>query len=323
MLSTEDFSKKQILFVFFNAGEKLSFSNDNLVVRDKDNKIKFQCTCYRLFLVMAVGNGSITSGLIQRAKKFGFSIVFLTQGMKPYQSIGNALDGNTLLHRAQYEYKGLDIAKHITANKMRNQRQQLMRIRSKNDLQKEAIAHITEYLEALPAAENLHALMGYEGSASRVYFAAFFSNVAWKRRAPRTKCDMVNCVLDIGYSLLFSFIDALLNCYGFDTYCGVMHTEFYMRKSLVCDIVEPFRCLIDAQVKKAVNLKQCKEEDFYIDNGRYTLRWEKNADYIAWLSKPVMEHKSQIHAYIQSYYRAFMKHKPIEAYPVFLLEDEP
>lgn len=319
MLSKDDFAKKQILFVFFNAGEKLSFRNDNLVIRDKDNKIKFQCTCYRLFLVFAVGNGSITSGLMQRAKKFGFNIVFMTQGLRPYQSLGNALDGNTLLHRTQYEYKGLDIAKHITANKMENQRRQLLRLRNKNELQREAIAHISDYLEALPSAENLHALMGYEGSASRVYFSAFFSNVVWMRRAPRTKCDIVNATLDMGYTLLFSFIDALLGCYGFDTYCGVMHTEFYMRKSLVCDLVEPFRCLIDAQVRKAISLKQCKEADFTIDNGRYMLKWEKNPDYISWLSKPLMEYKTEIHAYIQSYYRAFMKHKPISEYPVFRL----
>ena len=90
-----------------------------------------------------------------------------------------------------------------------------------------------------------------------------------------------------------------------------------MRKSLVCDLVEPFRVLIDAQIRKAINLKQCSEDDFIIDNGRYILKYEKNAEYISWLAKPIMEHKSDLHSYIQAYYRAFMKHKPESDFPVY------
>ena len=317
MISAGDFKKKQIVFVFFNKGEKLSFSNDNFTVRDADGKIRFQCTCYRLFLVFAVGHGSITSGLIQRSKKFGFSIVMMNQGMRPYQSIGFALEGNTQLRRAQYEYDSLDLARHITANKIRNQQNMLRSIRYKNEYQIEAIVQMDSYMASIPGTSSLQELLGIEGNAARVYFRNYFNNVQWKRRAPRTKCDMVNAVLDIGYTVLFSFVDALLNCFGFDVYCGVMHTNFYMRKSLVCDIVEPFRVLIDAQVRKAINLKQCAEEDFIVDNGRYMLRWEKNAEYISWLAKPIIENKAEIHAYIQSYYRAFMKHKSADEFPVF------
>ena len=320
MISAGDFEKKQIVFVFFNQGEKLSFSNDNFVVRNSDGKVKFQCTCYRLFLVFAVGHGSITSGLIQRARKFGFSIVLMNQNMRPYQVIGAQLEGNTVLHKAQYDYDSIDIAKHITSNKIRNQGETIRCIRNKNELQMEAIQLLKSYANKTWDCVSLQELMGVEGAASRVYFPNFFNNYPWERRAPRTKFDMINSVLDIGYTILFSFIESLLNCYGFDTYCGVMHRNFYMRKSLVCDIVEPFRCLIDYQVRKAINLRQCKEEDFLIENGQYRLRWEKNADYISWIAKPLIESKSEIHAYVQSYYRCFMKHKPAKEFPVYSFE---
>lgn len=46
MISALDFKKKQIVFVLFNEGEKMSFSNDNIVIKTPDNKIKFQCSCY-------------------------------------------------------------------------------------------------------------------------------------------------------------------------------------------------------------------------------------------------------------------------------------
>lgn len=319
MLSSADFSKKQIVFVFFNQGEKLSFSNDNFVVRNAEGKIKFQCTCYRLFLVFAIGHGSITSGLIQRSKKFGFSVVMMTQGFRPYQEIGFSLEGNTVLRKLQYSYDSLDLARHITLNKMKNQQALLKGLRNKNEKQKEAIALIESYMKAVPKTTSLQELMGLEGCASRVYFPNYFNNTVWTRRSPRTKCDMPNALLDIGYTILFSFVDALLNCYGFDTYCGVMHRNFYMRKSLVCDIVEPFRVLIDEQIRKAINLKRCKAEDFMTDRGRYTLKWEKNAEYIAWMAEPIMERKTELHTYIQAYYRAFMKQRPADDFPVFEL----
>ena len=82
MLNANDFKKKQIIFLFTNAGEKLSFSNDNIVVKDKEGKIKYQSTCYRLFMICVIGNISITSGLIQRSKKFGFSISMIMQEMR-------------------------------------------------------------------------------------------------------------------------------------------------------------------------------------------------------------------------------------------------
>ena len=57
-----------------------------------------------------------------------------------------------------------------------------------------------------------------------------FSNVSWKGRKPRIKCDYVNVTLDIGYNLLFNMVDSLLQVYGFDVYCGIYHKEFYMIK---------------------------------------------------------------------------------------------
>ncbi len=317
MFTAPDFSKKQIVFVLFNEGEKMAFSNDNLVIKEANGKIKFQCTCYRLFIVFAVGHTSITTALIQKAQKFGFYIALMTPGFRLYSVIGAGKDGNTLLHKKQYGYDGLEIAKVITMNKMQNQKQELMAVRNKSEAVKTAIISITEYIEKVPDTDTLNELMGLEGLASRVYFRNHFNNILWKGRQPRIKRDYVNSVLDIGYTLLFAYIDALLLSYGFDTYYGVMHRQFYMRKSLVCDIVEPFRPLIDHEVKKAINLRQISEEHFVIINHQYRLKWEKSSDYVKILMKPLIDNKESIFVYVQSYYRAFMKELPPDMFPTF------
>ena len=61
MLNANDFKKKQIIFLFTNVGEKLSFSNDNIVVKDKEGKIKYQSTCYRLFMICVINASNIVS----------------------------------------------------------------------------------------------------------------------------------------------------------------------------------------------------------------------------------------------------------------------
>ena len=315
MFSSPDFAQKQVIFVLCNEGEKLAFSNDNLVVKDSEGNVKLQCTCYRLFMVFAVGHISVTSALIQKAQKFGFFIALMTPGFRLYSIIGACKDGNTLLHRRQYAYSGLGIAKVITANKMTNQLCELKTIRSKNGYTVDAIASIKGYIEKLTGVSTLNELMAYEGLASKLYFRCHFDNVDWQGRQPRIKRDYVNSALDIGYTLLFTFIDALLSCFGFDTYCGVMHTQFYMRKSLVCDIVEPFRPIIDHALKKAINLGQVQEDDFINMNGRFNLKWENSAKYVQIFMAPLIERKQQLFEYVQAYYRAFMKQAPESEFP--------
>ncbi len=317
MIDVDDFKKKQILILVPMAGDKLSFSNDNVIVKDADGNVKHQSTCYRLFMICIVGNITITSGLIQRAKKFGFSMCFMTQSMKLYETIGARLEGNTLLRKNQYSYSDIEIGRHIIENKIYNQRAVLKKQRSQLPFVQEGIDMLDEYALKVREKSDSSAIMGVEGTASKVYFSRHFNNVKWNGRQPRIKRDYINSALDIGYTMLFNFIDAILSVYGFDAYYGVFHKNFYMRKSLVCDVIEPFRVIIDYQLRKAINLGQCKEEDFEIHNGKWVLKWKCNAKYLGIFMEVILEYKEDIFKYIQMYYRAFMKRREVSQFPIF------
>ncbi len=117
--------------------------------------------------------------------------------------------------------------------------------------------------------------------------------------------------------MIFNIIESLLLCYGFDIYKGVLHKNFYMRKSLVCDLIEPFRVIIDLQVRKGINLKQFKEEDFLIFNNQYVLKWEKSREYTAIFLRCIMDYKEDIFIYIQNYYRHYINKKTYPKYIPF------
>ena len=319
MLNANDFKKKQIVFLFTNEGDKLSFLNDNIIVKNKEGGIKYQSTCYRLFMICVVGNISITSGLIQRSKKFGFSICLMTTTFKVYEILGARMEGNTLLRKHQYEYTENDIGREIEQNKIKNQSQILKNIRGKNQIMKEGIELLDKMVVQLEQQLEYLEVMGIEGNAARVYFSRVFDNVDWKGRKPRIKNDYVNVTLDIGYTMLFNIVDAILQVYGFDTYYGVFHKCFYMRKSLVCDLMEPIRPVVDYQVRKSINLGQCKENDFEVINNRWCLKYKSNPQYIQFLMNAILEYKDDIFLYIQQYYRFFMKRKSVSEIPVFII----
>lgn len=68
MLEVTDFNKKQIVVFMPARGDKLSYKNDNMIIKDVEGIIKYQHTCYRIFMLLIIGDCSLTTGLIRRAK---------------------------------------------------------------------------------------------------------------------------------------------------------------------------------------------------------------------------------------------------------------
>lgn len=319
MLSLPDFKNKNIIICFSIEGQKISLRNDNVIIADAESNILIQATCHRIFSLWIVGHSTITTVLMQKSRKHGFSIFLLSLGFRPNGVLNNTTEGNFLLRRKQYAYTGTSIASHLVANKIRNQQALLKSVRRKSLSLRDSILLLENYIVNCIKSSDYKSIMGIEGAASRIFFTEWFHELPWKGRKPRTKIDIINAVLDIGYTYLFNLIDCMLNLYGFDIYQGVYHKNFYMRKSLVCDLVEPFRCIIDQLIKKAFNLKQVNEDHFNVVDGRYLLKIEQNKAYAKWIMNGILEYKLEIFNYVQSYYRAFMREKATDEYPEFLI----
>lgn len=317
MLSLPDFREKNIVICFANDGQKVSFKNDNLIIKGEDENILLQATCHKIFALWIIGHAIVTTGLLERSKKFAFPVLMLTYGHRPYGIWNCPAEGNYVLRKKQYDYKLPEIAQHLIHNKINNQISLLKSIRNKPEELKADIDRMTGYMEQIKPEADLHALLGTEGIATRVFFNHWFNGIDWHGRKPRIKCDILNVMLDIGYTYLFYFMEAMLNLYGFDLYQGVYHRCFYQRKSLVCDLVEPFRCIIDKQVKRGYSLGQINEKDFDERKGQYFLKPDRNKDYARMLLGVILERKEEIFNYVQQYYRCFMRQKPVNEYPVF------
>ena len=312
MMSRPDFMAKQVLVLDSDNSKKFKFSNQNLQLIDENNKIEFQHPCCKIFLIFIVGEFSITSVLIKNFRKYGVPVIFLNYSLKCYFSISTENKGNFLLREKQYLNKtDFNIAKKLIENKIHNQLILMKSVRYKTVQEKEAVSSIENYIDKISTVSNSNELLGIEGNSSKLFFETYFKNMGFIGRKPRCKIDIYNVLLDIGYTYLFNFIEANLELYGFDTYYGVFHKLFYQRKSLVCDIMEPFRCIIDKRLRKSFNLKQINPEEFDFKNGQYFVKRDFNKKYTQIFLKEILLYKEEIFLFIQSYYRSFIREKQI------------
>jgi CRISPR-associated protein Cas1 len=315
MLSLPDFKEKQLLFAHAEWGSKssLRFANDNIVF-SKEGKVVNRASCHKVFAVFITGDLAVTSRLLEEAGKHAISLFFLRNNFELYAPFSAAAEGNYLLRMKQYslsEDEEFRVSKMLVKNKAENQ-VRLLKSRDKTENWKRYLA---DALMRISGASTNHELLGIEGELSRNFFTRYFKEIRWYRRMPRVKPDAPNFLLDMGYTYLFNLVDALLRLHGFDTYKGIYHRLFFQRKSLTCDLVEPFRCIIDHELLKAYNLKQVDESDFMVVGKGVSLPFKNQRKYAAIFLSAIMEHKEEIFSFVHDFYRFMMD--PKNAFPKF------
>ena len=274
----------------------------------------------KLLALFIIGHITVTTPLIDKCKKYGVAIVVMKPNLRPVFFWANSAEANYLLRKRQFDFSPNDITigKALVYNKILNQKVNLQKTRKKDEATKEAIGQCDAALNTISDITEYNHLMGIEGTVAKSFFAAYFQQYNWKGRHPRMKSDILNVTLDIGYTILFNYMESFLRMFGFDLYVGVYHRLWFKRKSLVCDLIEPFRCIIDHTTLLAFNRKQFSEKDFTLIKQEYRLKYEKCSDYYRVFYDALIEKKSDVFKYVQQYYnRCFMGCKSTQEYPIF------
>jgi CRISPR-associated protein Cas1 len=127
---------------------------------------------------------------------------------------------------------------------------------------KEKIRRATGMMEAhfqkLSNAHGLREIMKVEADVGKLYyptFAAVFrpelefhSRNSRRTYRPTDATDVINALLNYGFSILYAEVAKQLNALGLDCYVGFYHKTHESRVPLVYDMIEPFRHLIDRSV---------------------------------------------------------------------------
>ena len=97
-----------------------------------------------------------------------------------------------------------------------------------------------------------------EASAARIYFQALFGP-----GFSRDDDTPVNAALNYGYSILLSAVSREIVSRGYLTQCGICHRNEYNQFNLSCDLMEPFRPIVDRLVFDNIG-DSFEKEDRYL-----------------------------------------------------------
>lgn len=94
-----------------------------------------------------------------------------------------------------------------------------------------------------------------EGHAAKVYFNALFG----KDFTRANKENPINIALNYGYTILLSAFNRAIVSSGYLTQLGIWHDNEFNDFNFGCDLMEPFRPLVDAIVLNMEDLDQFKK----------------------------------------------------------------
>lgn len=123
----------------------------------------------------------------------------------------------------------------IVTEKIRNQAGVLRAAGRENEADK-----LTGYIGEIEFGD----VTNREGHAAKVYFNGLFGMDFVRRASP----DPINAALDYGYGIILSAFNREVTANGYLTQFGLFHDNVFNQFNLSCDLMEPYRPLIDKRV---------------------------------------------------------------------------
>ncbi len=211
------------------------------------------------------GKVNLSSELIKTLAESGVDILFTTPTGKPVARVVSAKAGGTAENRyEQYrsleDGRGVAVAKLVILGKIRNQMSNI-RYYSKSRRMNEVISSklydiyrlIKEKFERLQDEEfeDLNSarkrLLAYEGECANYYWDGIkLALDDWNFEGRNQKSnDPVNMCLNVAYNMLMGQMWKYVLRFGLDPFMGYIHVERPGKLSLVFDLMEPFRPMVD------------------------------------------------------------------------------
>lgn len=206
---------------------KLSYSNECIVIEQDNVTLTFPLSEIDV-LVVDNCQSVITTALINKLIESHIDTLMCDKKHMPDARLSD-LNGNVngtgrILEQISWDATTKDSAwLQIVMNKMHNQ----------IELSESMCGGIVK----MPCSSNID---NNEGILARMYFAKLFG-----RGFVRHAKDDINFMLNYGYSLLLSMFAKIIVTHGYLTQLGLHHCSKTNNYNFVCDIMEPFRPVVD------------------------------------------------------------------------------
>lgn len=108
------------------------------------------------------------------------------------------------------------------------------------------IERISELLKEIKSNDKTNR----EAIAAKYFFTGIYGTMFTRKRKSE---DEINAALNYGYTIIMAAIARMLAMYGFNTILGIHHESYMNNYNLACDLMEPFRPLVDICVYENID----------------------------------------------------------------------
>lgn len=213
---------------------RISYKNNFLVVKQENDEKYIHLSEIDTIIVDSV-SVSISAYLLREIANNKINIIFCDEKHNPFGELTPyySKHNSSKMIKKQISWKQKDKDKiwtEIVKNKILNQALLLKKVSSeKYDL-------VFSYINEVVYGDKTNR----EGHAAKVYF-----NSLYGKSFVRNADDSINSALNYGYALLLSTINKEVINDGYLTQLGLHHKNEFNEFNLSCDLMEPFRVLID------------------------------------------------------------------------------
>jgi len=258
----------------------LSLDGENVVIKKNEN-VAMRLPLHNLENIICFGFQGASPALMGACAERNIGLCFLTPHGRFLARVIGKIKGNVLLRKKQYlisenQEESVRIAASFLIGKIFNCRKVIERTLRDHamlvdvDPLTDASKSIKESMLAIKGCKTIDDLMGFEGSAAKIYFGVFDQSILqqrdsfyFKERSRRPPLDNLNAVLSFLYTLLTSEVTSALETVGLDPYVGFLHQDRPGRPSLALDLMEELRPVFaDRLALSLINRKQITGKGF-------------------------------------------------------------
>jgi len=261
-------------------GHSISVKNSKIILKDchdpfsEPDKEEWFVKNMPYEKIVLSGKGYISTEALSLLSQNNRNVILLDNQGKPITFCNGMMDSLTATkyRMAQYDTFRDEPKRQYLAKQI---------IFAKKESQLKLLKLIGSGVVSLPEKEHL---------ASKIYFQEFakfipkkygFSsrNQSFIRTSKNNATDVINALLNYGYSVLAGEISKFVCGIGLDPYFGFMHKSHNGFQPLVYDLIEPFRWLVDYTIFQMANFKDFKsriklKEFAYTREGKVVLEYD-------------------------------------------------
>jgi CRISPR-associated protein Cas1 len=232
-------------------GSFLGMQKGCYILKDKNGNVEqYPQFSNQIKEVILKSGNTVSVGALANFGFWNIDVIILTQKGMPVATLKSIDDDSHVAVRiSQYQAinngKGLEIAKQLVIAKLKGQNILLR----KHGLKQHDYLTVKSKIEN---ATNKQNLLTIEGHITEHYFQQIFQllpkQIRITKRETYKSYDAVNNIFNLAYTILKWKVTIAINKSKLEPFLGYLHSLQYSKPSLVCDLMELYRYMIDDYV---------------------------------------------------------------------------